>query len=292
MLEIMAIGDAYGAAFEFIKHNRAVDLGMVNSGQFYYPHPELPIGRGRYTDDTQMALGIAEHLLEGSQFTKEALADRFLNTFRRDERPGYGSGFFNLLQSCESGEELLSHLRPGSTRSGAAMRVAPIGLLAHKDLVMDLAAIQAQVTHDSPEGIESAQAISLAVHYFAHYVPEGESTFGLRKFLAAHLSDHWLNDWQGWVSVEGMPCALAAVTAVLNSCTLEQVLVNSVSFGGDVDTVGAMAMAMASLIYVDDIIPVMRDSLENGAYGRDYLLGIDAQLDIYRQAQHGLFTKD
>lgn len=45
MLVYAAIGDAYGAAFEFVKHER----WEPNTGKTYYAHPDLPLGiKGKY----------------------------------------------------------------------------------------------------------------------------------------------------------------------------------------------------------------------------------------------------
>lgn len=277
MLVEMAIGDAYGAAFEFLKPQRADELSMFNHGTQFYKHPDLPIGGGRYTDDTQMTLAIAEHMLSGAEWTKEALADRFLFTFHRDARSGYSGGFLNLMHLVESGEELLANLKPGSTRSGAAMRVAPIGLYHSADKVLEVAALQAQVTHDSPEGIESAQAIALATHYLAHRLG---SKSALPSYLASRLGNTWQEPWQGWVSVEGMPCARAAITALLSSNSAVEIMTNTVAFGGDVDTVAAMACFMASCSWETEteMTPYLKAGLENGPFGYDYLHNLDDQL--------------
>lgn len=59
MLVELAIGDAYGAGFEYapaaiLKHN---DLSR------YIQHPKHNIRPGQYTDDTQMSLAIAEAIV-------------------------------------------------------------------------------------------------------------------------------------------------------------------------------------------------------------------------------------
>jgi ADP-ribosyl-[dinitrogen reductase] hydrolase len=54
MLVEMAIGDAYGAAFEFFSPSK---IDSSNDLQGYYQHPtHLSIKPGQYTDDTRPAL--------------------------------------------------------------------------------------------------------------------------------------------------------------------------------------------------------------------------------------------
>jgi ADP-ribosyl-[dinitrogen reductase] hydrolase len=53
-----------------------------------------------------------------------------------------------------------------------------------------------------------------------------------------------------------------------------------VAYGGDVDTVAAIALAAASCSRdVTQNLPAhLADALENGAFGRDYIVALDARL--------------
>ena len=75
----MAIGDAFGARFE---NQKRQDIDLTH---------EIGIYRdwNRYTDDTQMAIGVAKLLISGDLFTRENLAESLLAAYRRDPRPGY-----------------------------------------------------------------------------------------------------------------------------------------------------------------------------------------------------------
>jgi len=79
MLVEIGVGDSYGAGFEYAKPERLAEL--TNDLKTYYPH-NLPgfLPAGSYTDDTQMSIGLAEHILSGEAFTHELLADRFVAT--------------------------------------------------------------------------------------------------------------------------------------------------------------------------------------------------------------------
>ena len=72
----------------------------------------------------------------------------------------------------------------------------------------------------------------------------------------------------------------AALTLIRNCSSLPEMLRKGIAFGGDVDTVGAITLGCAALSqHIEIDLPDWMDSnLENGAFGRDYLVSIDLQL--------------
>ncbi len=273
MLLQIAIGDAYGAPFEFV--NRS--LLAENDLRGYRSHPRHGHPPGHYTDDTQMSLAIAEVLVERTPFTRENLADKFVAAFHRDPREGYARGFHAFLMQTRTGAALLANIRPNSKKSGAAMRAAPLGVLHDAADVTALATLQARLTHDTKEGIDSAVAAALVSHYFLH---ERGPRVDVGKYLSEHVPGPWQTPWNGEVSGEGMDCVHAAVTAILAHDTLSGILRACVAFGGDVDTVAAIAMGGASHArdITSDLPAVLVTGLENGPFGRDYIQALDAKL--------------
>jgi len=275
MLIEMAIGDAYGAAFEFMSDEF---IARENDLSGYKHNPETRLGDGRYTDDTQMTIAMSEHLLSGEAFTALALADRFVAAFRRDERPSYSKRLFKVLQDAKAGDDFLKAIEPVSTRSGAAMRVSPIGLLPDIQQVVELAQFQASLTHDTPEGRMSATAIALMVHYLAHGLGPRRDLGG---FIEVRIPGHpWSEPWTGRVDMSGISCTHAAISLVERATTQGQLLKDAVALGGDTDTVAAMAMFSASLC-VDvnaDLPKALYDGLETGPYGLAFLRELDGRL--------------
>src|SRR4051812_19828004 len=125
MLLEIAVGDAYGAGFEYGDPKTVLTRNDLTA---YVQHPRHAGKPGRYTDDTQMSIAIAEAMLSGLKWGPEFLADKFVECFKRDERTGYAGRFYEFLKSVSDGEEFLRRIRPDSDKSGAAMRAAPIGL--------------------------------------------------------------------------------------------------------------------------------------------------------------------
>src|SRR5437868_6275781 len=98
MLLELAIGDAYGAGFEYV--NRQL-IRQFNDLSRYVKHPRNSIKAGRYTDDTQMTLAIAEAIVSGEDWTPLNLSRRFVEVFKRDPREGYATSFYGFLRNVK-----------------------------------------------------------------------------------------------------------------------------------------------------------------------------------------------
>ncbi|MGV9614234.1 ADP-ribosylglycohydrolase family protein [Nocardia xishanensis] len=287
MLVESAVGDAYGAGFEYAD---PAFVAAHNTLRGYAQHPRhLGIRPGAYTDDTQMTLAIAELLVAGDPWTPLELANRFVAAFHRDPREGYAGRFYDFLRSVHDGAEFLRRIRPDSDKSGAAMRATPIGLLPTVDDVLHHAAVQAAVTHDTPAGIASAQAAALAVHY-CHY--ELGPLAKLPQWVDSHVPNGWSRPWRGKVGSKGRMSVGAALTALSTSGTMSDLLRTCVAFTGDVDTVATIALAAAarSPEITQDLPAVLLANLENGTYGRDYLARLNGELLGREHGRVGLAT--
>jgi len=273
MLEL-AVGDAYGAGFEYVPQG-IVD--KFNDLSRYHKHQKFNAGNGRYTDDTQMSLAIAELLLEGAEWTPLNITTKFVEVFKRDSREAYAQNFYKFLTEVKTGEEFLQRINPESEKSGAAMRACPIGFVPDLQGVIKYATIQAKTTHDTPLGINAAVAAALMPHYFIYNLGDKKD---LGRFLESNVPGNWDEPWVGRVMEKGYMDVRAAITAIKNQDSLSAILKESISFGGDVDTVGTIALAAASCSkqVKKDLPVVLITGLENGQYGKDYLMGLDKQL--------------
>lgn len=275
MLIELAVGDAYGACFEYADPSFVAEHNTLES---YVQHPtHLDIAPGAYTDDTQMTLAIAELLITGAPWTPRVLADKFVEVFHRDPRAGYAGRFHAFLRETRDGATFLDHIRPDSDKSGAAMRAAPIGLLPDVAAVLEYAAVQARVTHDTPLGISSAQAAALAVHYCHHELGPVTRT---ANWIADLLGAEWAQPWRGKVGSKGWMSVRAALTALTTEQSLSGILRTSVAFTGDVDTVATIALAAAarSTQITQDLPDALVNDLENGEFGRAYLVRLNEAL--------------
>ncbi|MCY1073570.1 ADP-ribosylglycohydrolase family protein [Archangium lansingense] len=274
MLLELAIGDAYGAGFEYVSASRVL---RDNDLSRYVQHPRHRLVPGSYTDDTQMSLAVAEAMLSGESWTPALLARHFVAAFRRDPREGYAQRFHAFLEEVQTGEEFLARIDPSSDKSGAAMRAPPLGVLPSTAQVVEWCTVQAEVTHRTTDGVNAAVAAALMAHYFAYDIGPKEE---LGPFLESEVPGQWAQPWLGEVGPKGWMSVRAAITAVVAHDTLADILRACVAYGGDVDTVAAIALGAASCSRdVTQNLPAhLADALENGAFGRDYIVALDARL--------------
>jgi ADP-ribosylglycohydrolase len=158
---------------------QGLSCGDAFGGKFFL-HPELakslisqraiPSRPWRFTDDTAMAISIAEILEEFGEIHPVRLAKNFGKRFLADPHRGYGPAMHTLLPELASSPESWKYLAPqlfngkGSFGNGAAMRVSPIGAYFADDFeaLVTQAELSAQITHSHSEGIAGAIAVALA----------------------------------------------------------------------------------------------------------------------------------
>ncbi|MBN9415746.1 ADP-ribosylglycohydrolase [bacterium SCN 62-11] len=274
MLLSLAIGDAYGAGFEYA---RGDFIARHNDLKRYYQHPKhLGIKPGMYTDDTQMSLAVAEALLKNPHPSALEWAEHFVSAFHRDRREGYAQRFYDFLLTVRDGSDFLARIKPHSDKSGAAMRTLPVGFLETPEAVLEVAAEQARLTHDTPDGIRSAQAAALSAHYLLRRLgPKAE----LEQYLEKRIGGPWCN-WRGSVGSAGMDSVRAALTSFARHQSMRAMLHECIAWTGDVDTVAALALGLAACCadVEQDLPQVLLDTLENGAFGSDYVKQLDRRL--------------
>jgi poly(ADP-ribose) glycohydrolase ARH3 len=258
-----ACGDALGAPFEGTANvDPSVFAGWARASR--------PL---RWTDDTALLLATAEHLVatEGHIDT-ESLARDYAEAWAAEPDRGYGTGPVHIFTDVLARRDWRTTTASlfggsGSHGNGAAMRVAPIGLLPNLRLpqVADLARRSAAVTHVHPLGMEGAviQAVAVAIAARGRHLPLSPTDF-LRAvsgelqlseyrlgLQAAHalvrlakepsdVAEHLGNDTSAASTVP------AALTAFLrHPDDPAQALRFAILIGGDTDTIAAMTGAIA-----------------------------------------------
>jgi poly(ADP-ribose) glycohydrolase ARH3 len=279
----LAVGDALGGRFEAqsAEHLRGrfptVDKLMA------YVTDEL-----WYTDDTQMAIAVAETLAEQGEIHEEELCRSFVANYTPSR--GYGRGARAVLEAIEEGRDYQAvaaqYFPGGSYGNGAAMRVAPIGLLFRDDpaQVLHQARLSALPTHAHPLGIEGAQLLALAVAHaskadnfdraaffdelLAHcQSPEYRDKLTVAAALSSIAELSALGN--GIEALESVPTAIACFALFPQSYV--DTIGSAILLGGDTDTIAAMAGAISGAHLGAAAIPEsLSNHLEDSPKGRDY----------------------
>lgn len=306
MLVRIAQGDAYGAAVEYLpsKHRHL----LVKARRFYHylAHPTHGHKPGAYTDDTQMSIAVAEVVLSTKlcldrTVLRSDLANAFVCAFRRDRRTGYSRKFQAFLEDdslAGTGSLLLANINPDSKKNGAAMRAVPFGVLKDPVWVMEAARANASITHDTIEGHISSVLIALMSHFalwtdepfngFADWVHQEDIWFDLNRH-EREMVDRCVNvPWSGTVKHSDY-CSVADATVhavftlLIHTRSLKESMMRAIDWGGDVDSVMAITWGIQSARLRDELPEWMDSGLENGPYGRDFLLDLGRKLmDKYR----------
>lgn len=294
------VGDMLGAPFE----GQPSELVVARLGHEAEQAAGW-IGRSRYTDDTQMMIGVAESLAETDAFDGADMARRFGENY--EPFRGYGPGAHRVLTALRQGfpwDRAATLVFPdGSYGNGAAMRVAPVGAFYHHDLqaLRWAAEGSAAITHAHPLGKEGAAlqacAVACAIRARPGELDPLDCLAQLRTFVRPEL-DEFVAKLQriadllgsrptvGQVVVElgndirshgSVPAALYAFLAHVGS--FEQGVTYAVQLGGDSDTIGAMAGAIAGAYHGVEAIPAAwYAGLENSEKGRDYVRALAQRL--------------
>ena len=268
-----------------------------------------------YTDDTAMAIGLAESITQVGRLDQRHLGDTFRSNFNREPWRGYASGPPTVFAKVESGgmsyaEAARSLFRgQGSFGNGAAMRVAPMGLFFHDapDLYEQVRA-SVTVTHAHPIGVDGAAVLAKAVAQAVRLDP-GEA-FPFEEFsqgvidfartpeirekmvLARDLvvqdvlpSDAARRLGRSVAVHESMP--FAVYSFLRHPRSFEGCLFCAILNGGDRDTLGAMACGVSgAYLGIEAISLAWRAKIEN----RQQIEGLASKLAETRG--HGLTRID
>jgi poly(ADP-ribose) glycohydrolase ARH3 len=287
----LAVGDATGAPYEGLPGDMIFQMGPAQK------IVETPPDEVRqYTDDTQMAIGVAETLVECGEIREGVLCSAFARNY--DPARGYGQGARRVIEAMISGGDWRSLARSlfpgGSLGNGAAMRVAPVGLMFRDDLdrVAEQAELSALPTHVHPIAIDGARLTALAVALATRDTP-----FNRRDFLGELEKRAVTEEFQWQLSIAAQLKPGDSLTGFGNSLEAHRSVVTAISCfagspndysgaisraigqGDDTDTLAAMAGAISGArLGVNAIPPHLVESLENGSKGRDYILSLAKRL--------------
>lgn len=276
----LAAGDAVGTTVEFSERGSFPPMtDLVGGGPFN-------LEPGRWTDDTSMALCLADSLIECEGFDPADQMRRFV----RWEREGYLSStgvcfdIGNTVAAAldrfgETGEPFSGSTHPRSAGNGSIMRLAPVVLcfLPDAEKVLHYAAESSRTTHGAAEAVNACRTLGsiLLGLIQGESKAAGVDRVRLDESYGEGLSDIVCGAYKeksedqivgsGYV-VESLE---AALWCFWNSESFEEAILRAANLGDDADTTAAICGQLAGAHWGASGIPdrwldrlFMKDEIE------------------------------
>jgi len=228
------LGDIIGSVYEF---------HTIKQKQFKLFKPNC-----FFTDDTVMTCAV-------TKATIEYLKDKSIENFKKnvikymryfyDKYPDAGYGYsFDEWATSDNVEPY------GSYGNGGAMRTSSCVYAADSlEEALSLAEAQASVTHNHPEGIKGAQAITAC----AYMASTGSSKEEIRDYVQKKFYniDFTVKNTQRkyHYDITAQGSVPQSIVSFLEGDDYEDCIRNAICYGGDTDTMAAMTGTIAEAFY-------------------------------------------
>ncbi len=255
----LATGDALGAPVEFCRRDTFEPVTGMRAGGYF----KLPAGA--WTDDTAMALCLAESLIEHPELDQKDLLDRFclwadkgVNT-STGVCVGIGQNTLRVLGNYHrKGELFAPETRQKSDGNGAIMRLAPVAA-RHWRAPLEakrIAVQQSRATHYSDLSAGACEALvsvlcSLIFGDAWEQASKPDHADHWPASIKAIARENW--DERDRESIQSTGFVVhtleAAMWAVDTTSSFAAALLKAVNLGDDADSVGAVAGQLAGARY-------------------------------------------
>jgi len=267
----LACGDALGRPVEFqapalIREAHGRVDRMLADGTHGQP-------AGTVTDDTEMAVRLARSLVERGGFEPADVADRYVDWYDGDP---FDVGLItaDALRRIRRGEgpatagRLVWEERAEGSNAGngSLMRCAPVGVAFADDRprLVETAREESAITHADPRCRDACAALCLAIAELGAAEPPAPATAALEPArslpdLDAEVRGALDRVVDGASTLRNSGYVVSTLEAGLHhgltADTAEEAVVDAVMLGGDADTIGAIAGAVAGARFGADALP-------------------------------------
>jgi ADP-ribosyl-[dinitrogen reductase] hydrolase len=264
----LACGDALGTTGEFHQPGEFPPIRDMVGGGVFRLQP------GKWTDDTSLALCLADSLLACGEFNSIDQLERYVRWFRSGYRSSIGKAFDvgdltrqALTEYLGTGAAYPGQVGEWTAGNGSIMRLAPIPIFYSGAIESDLlkfSGLSSKTTHAEPICVEACQFMGLWIQRalagaskedllnISSLVSSIEKFNGtnlhpeLRLVLMGRYLDKEVPIISSGYVVHTLEVALWALSSTEN---FEDGLIRVVNLGGDADTAGAVYGQLAGAIY-------------------------------------------
>ena len=253
----LAVGDAVGTTLEFKSRDAQRVEDMLGGGPF-------SLAAGEWTDDTTMALALAESLADCGALDCRDLMDRFVRWMRKGEYSCTGHCFdignttrAALTRYERTGDPLAGSTDPHSAGNGSLMRLSPVALRYWDDraLLDATAAEQSRTTHGAETAVDACRG-------FAALLADAISGRSKADLLAPRpfdgspeisriLAGSWRGKRREEISSSGYVASTmeAALWSVARTSDFRGAVLLAANLADDADTVAAVTGQLAGALY-------------------------------------------
>ncbi len=224
---------------------------------------------GYFTDDTEMALAVAESLIVHRPLDPDDLVKRFLK-WKRSMPMDIGAHTNLVLNRIAGGitwQNVAEQVRkemPATAGNGSIMRAWPVAVAwwNNREQMIKDSELQSIVTHSHPDCMKGSAFVNwMIVEMVNGATPRAAYESALQAIdlgvdfclVATNAPNAKREDLKnsGWVrhTLE------SSLWALLNTSSFEDALVQVINLGGDTDTAGAVTGALAGAAYGLEAIP-------------------------------------
>jgi ADP-ribosyl-[dinitrogen reductase] hydrolase len=278
----LAVGDALGTTLEFKTPGSFEPIDdMIGGGPFR-------LEPGQWTDDTSMALCLAESLTHCQGLDLVDQLERYVRWYRHGHNSSTGAHFDignatrEALERFEkTGEAYAGSTHPRSAGNGSIMRLAPVPLAYAFDLSVaaEQSGESSRTTHGATAAVDACRYLGLLIATAARGA-EREAVLSEELWqkgtLVPEIEEIALGSFKRKEppEIQGSGYVVrsleAALWALYTTDDFRTGALRAVNLGDDADTTGAVYGQLAGAIYGEDGIPTewleglaMRDKLES-----------------------------
>jgi len=273
-----AVGDALGAPFEFGPAGRYSSTfpepvvggtgEMIGGGAFGWEP-------GEFTDDTQMALVLAQALLRAGGLDLGELFAGFAIWARTAADVGTTTGAALAQGDVDAAQAYALGGQIGKASNGALMRVFPIAvayLAGSEQATIDAALAQSAITHPPASAWGAALGAVMMRRAMLGADPFADLD-GLLALLPTEQAGRFAEVLDpAWSPGPGTPgngsvwgCLGQAVWAVRGAASFPEAVIRAIDLGGDTDTVACVAGAIAGARFGVQAIPARWKTYVHGS---------------------------
>ncbi len=260
----LAVGDAIGTTLEFKARDTYPKLtDMVGGGPF-------DLKPGEWTDDTAMALALADSLIAEGQIDERDLMKRFVSWHEEGDYSCTGTCFDigittrqALMRFKRSGDPVAGSTDPNTAGNGSLMRLAPVAIRFHRDrpALRDAAARQSRTTHAAPEAVDACVTYAELLADAIEGRAISEVLSPTRSVWSEAIIEIMAGSWRGKPRYQVRASGYvahgfeAALWSVGRSSNFANAVLLAANLGEDADTTAAITGQLAGALYGASGIP-------------------------------------